>query len=38
MKKVRKKIKIYDPVKNNTFVMMFGFSQPTTQKYKNKRR
>lgn len=36
MKKVRKKRKIYDPVKNNTFVMMFGFPAPGDNKYKRR--
>lgn len=38
MKKAKSKIKMYDPIKNNTWVMMFGFPHPITQKYKNKRR
>ena len=34
MKKVRRKRKMYDPVKDNTWVMMFGFPAPGDNKYK----
>jgi hypothetical protein len=37
VKKVKKKIKIYDPDKKNSFVMQFGFEQPMPIKYKTKR-
>ena len=26
--------KLYNPIKNNTFIMMFGFNPPTQIKYK----
>jgi hypothetical protein len=36
MKKVRRKRKMYDPIKNNTWVMMFGFPAPGDNKYKRR--
>ncbi len=36
-----KKVKLYDPIKNNTWIMMFGFECPRTNwhtyKFKNKK-
>tara|TARA_Y100000004_G_C8942072_1_gene424611 strand:+ start:1940 stop:2047 length:108 start_codon:yes stop_codon:yes gene_type:complete len=31
-----KKIKLYDPVKNNTWIMMFGFEAPKNMNYRRK--
>ena len=31
-----KKVKLYDPIKNNTWVMMFGFPAPGDNKYKRR--
>tara|TARA_R100000773_G_C4104020_1_gene47473 strand:- start:127 stop:234 length:108 start_codon:yes stop_codon:yes gene_type:complete len=31
-----KKVKLYDPIKNNTWIMMFGFECPKNNKYKRK--
>ena len=37
MKKVKKKVKIYNPDKKNSFFMQFGFEQPMPIKHKSKR-
>ena len=37
MKKAKSKKKIYNPDKNNSFFMQFGFEQPMPIKYKTKR-
>lgn len=34
MKKKRKNTRYYDPVKNNTWIMMFGFEMPKTMTYR----
>ena len=31
-----RKVKLYDPIKNNTWVMMFGFEAPKDYKYKRR--
>ena len=36
MKKVRRKRKMYDTIKNNTWVMMLGFTAPGDNKYKRR--
>ncbi len=30
------KVKLYNPIKNNTWIMMFGFPAPGDNKYKRR--